>query len=189
MHIDEIKFIQERIGVKPDGIWGKKSEAAAEAHLLALMPSPNPWPKKKDIVKFYGEPGTSIIKQDVTGLGMKYRGFEVVHIWVHEKCAGAMLRFIKRIKDSQFAWILEKYAGCYNKRPKRGTEGQVPVQWSNHSWGSAIDFDAPGNPFRAKWPEEANMPFEVMEMAAMEGFVAAGAFWSMDAMHFELIQR
>jgi hypothetical protein len=72
------------------------------------------------------------------------------------------------------------YGGIYNFRPKRGGSSL-----SMHSWGIAIDLDADDNSFRAAWPVVADMPLEIMEGFAREGWKSAGAFWGYDAMHFE----
>jgi len=56
----EILALQKRIGAQPDGFWGPKSIAAAQAHLRGLMPAKSPWPKsdQASLRKFYGPPGT-----------------------------------------------------------------------------------------------------------------------------------
>ena len=55
--------------------------------------------------------------------------------------------------------------------------------------GAAIDLDADDNTFRDHWPMQADMPLEIMEAFAREGWVSAGAFWGYDAMHFEAVRR
>jgi hypothetical protein len=49
--------------------------------------------------------------------------------------------------------------------------------------GAAIDLDPDNNGNLQSWPHAASMPFEVMEIFAQEGWLAAGAFWGHDAMH------
>ena len=57
MNQAEIKRTQERIGTTPDSFWGPKSTAAAKKHLLAMMPSPRPFPNQANLTKFYGPHG------------------------------------------------------------------------------------------------------------------------------------
>ena len=80
------------------------------------------------------------------------------------------------------AGILDYY-GCYN--PRRIRQGSV---WSMHSWAIAVDFNAPANMLNDHWPRVAEMPLEVMECFSRQGWIAAGAWWSADAMHFEASQ-
>ena len=56
---------------------------------------------------------------------------------------------------------------------------------SLHARGAAIDFDSYDNGNSTHWPVGATMPIGVMEEFAREGWVAAGAFWGRDAMHFQ----
>ena len=76
--------------------------------------------------------------------------------------------------------ILVQYAGVYNNRPMRG--GSLP---SLHARGAAIDLAPDTNRMSQSWPTSADMPLEVMEAFAREGWTPAGAFWGRDAMHFQ----
>ena len=60
--------------------------------------------------------------------------------------------------------------------------GSLP---SLHARGAAIDLDPGTNGLHTPWPTRATMPLEVMECFAREGWLAAGAFWGRDAMHFQ----
>ena len=180
----QIEAIQRRIGTKPDRFWGAKSTAACQAHLRAMMPSPNPWPSQSQsaLLAFYGRAGdeSQLMNIDVTGLGLRFENKPVRSMRVHHKCADSLLRIIREIAASPFRYVLAEYAGTYNNRPMRN--GTLP---SLHARGAAIDFMPATNRNNQHWPTNANMPIEVMEMFAREGWLAAGAFWSRDAMHFQ----
>ena len=74
----------------------------------------------------------------------------------------------------------EDYGGVYNFRLKRGGS-----TYSLHAWGAAIDLDADDNTFKDHWPMQSDMPLEIMEEFAKEGWKSAGAFWNFDGMHQE----
>ncbi len=184
---DQIVTLQERIGTQADGFWGRKSIDACDAHLKAMMPKPNPWPRPDDrsMRSFYGRPGDedNLSFIDVSGLGVEYLGKTMTKVRCHEKVADSLLKVLTDISNSPFRWILKTYAGCYNNRPMRN--GMRP---SKHSWGVAIDLWPDENGLNTHWPAKSTMPIEVMEMFAKQGWQAAGAFWGRDAMHFEATQ-
>jgi len=176
--------MQARIGTAPDGFWGPQSMAACQRHLRALMPSPNPWPEsdQASLRAFYGDAGDpmQLTSLPVQGLGIQYDGKPVKSILCHHKVAASLKRVLEDIAAGPHAAILREFAGVYNNRPMRG--GSLP---SLHARGAAIDL-APGtNTNSTHWPSRATMPLEVMEAFAREGWLAAGAFWSRDAMHFQ----
>lgn len=187
MNRSEIIAIQKRIGTVPDGFWGPKSTKACQDHLRSLMPHPNPWPRadQASLNEFYGPPGQEdkLAMIDVSRLGVDFEDSPVNLIRCHPKIALSLLRFITAVSKSRFCYILSDYAGCYNNRAMRG--GSLP---SLHARGAAIDFRPATNGNRMHWPVASDMPLEVMEMAAAEGAVAAGAFWGRDAMHFQWTQ-
>jgi hypothetical protein len=183
MNKQQIIALQSRIGAIPDGFWGPQSIAACQKHLRALMPKPNPWPEQSQsaLTAFYGPTGDSrLTRISVRGMGVRYDGQPVSGISVHQKCADSLARVLTAISKSPFAGILGEFGGVYAHRPMRG--GSLP---SLHARGAAIDL-APGtNGLHTHWPTRATMPLEVMEMFAEEGWLAAGAFWGRDAMHFQ----
>jgi hypothetical protein len=180
----QIIALQERIGTKPDGIWGDVSTAACQRHLRALMPTPHPWPTGDDasVIARFGQPGdeSQLVNLPVIGLGVKYQGTAVRSIRCHRLVAHSLIAAIVDIVDTPAAWILAEYAGCYNFRPMRGGS-----RYSKHAWGIAVDFAPATNGLRTHWPRAASMPIEAMEAFAKHGWLSAGAFWSRDGMHFE----
>jgi hypothetical protein len=180
----QIQSMQARIGTAPDGFWGPQSMAACQRHLRALMPSPNPWPAtdQASLRAFYGDAGDpmQLTSLPVQGLGIQYDGKPVKSILCHHKVAASLKRVLEEIAAGPHSAILREFAGVYNNRPMRG--GSLP---SLHARGAAIDL-APGtNANSTHWPSRATMPLEIMEAFAREGWLAAGAFWSRDAMHFQ----
>lgn len=191
MNTADIKAIQTRIGVPPDGFWGPLSIAACKRHLRSLMPSPNPWPKsdRASIEAFYGNPGDedNLVSFDFP-YPMYYGGKRVLKSRCHKKVKDSLLRVLNDIGDryGEAKAVMEEaedYGGIFNFRQKRGG-GSLSL----HSWGIAIDLDADDNMFRDHWPMKADMPLEIMECFAREGWLSAGAFWGYDAMHFQTTQ-
>jgi hypothetical protein len=176
--------MQDRIGTTPDGFWGPKSIAACQKHLWALMPKDANWPEtsQTSLQWFYGAAGdeSRLVNLDAQGLGVRYDGKPVKTIRCHERVAESLRRVLADIAAGPHAAILSTYAGVYNNRPMRG--GSLP---SLHARGAAIDLEPGTNRLSQSWPVSATMPLEVMEAFAREGWLAAGAFWGRDAMHFQ----
>lgn len=180
--------MQRRVGAVADGVWGPKSVAACKEHLRKLMPAKNPWPKsdRASLRAFYGEPGDeSQLVSFTFPFPMFYDGRPVKTSRCHQKVKESLLRVLARIgelygKDRRVMSAAEDFGGMFNFRNVRG--GSV---LSVHSWGAAIDLDADKNAFKSTWPTKAEMPLEIMEEFAREGWLSAGAFWGYDAMHFQ----
>lgn len=191
MNSAKIKALQERIGTEVDGFWGPKSTKAAQDHLRKMMPSPNPFPIQANVEKFYGPHGvkngyTPPLKKIILPFTVYYEGSSVKTLSVHERCADSLLRVMERLAEEfdttakrRAAGILT-WDGLYNPRKMMG--GTI---WSMHAWAIAIDFNAEFNGNFDHWPTKSEMPIEVMECFAKEGWTAAGAFWSRDSMHFQ----
>lgn len=175
--------IQKRIETEPDGFWGPCSILACKRHLTNLMPTINLWPfaGQRDLTKFYGEAGDEIrlVNLPVDGLGVKFEGKPVKTIRCHQRVASSLQKILVELSKA-YPEVLADYCGCYNNRSMRGST--TP---SLHARGAAIDFCAGANSNHAAWPVVATMPLGVMEIFAREGWIAAGAFWGRDAMHFQ----
>lgn len=188
MTSDQIKQIQTKIGVVPDSFWGPKSIAACQKYLRSLMPSPNPWPKpdQASLCRFYGNPGDerNLVTMNFPFITF-YEGKRVTKFRCHKKVADSLVRVLKNIgekygKNREIMEEAEDFGGVYNFRNKRGGSS-----YSVHAWGAAIDLDADDNSYRDSWPIKSDMPFEIMEEFAKEGWKSAGAFWGYDSMHHE----
>lgn len=184
MNKAQIQELQKRIGTTPDGFWGPKSIARCQSHLRSLMPKINPWPAQdqKSLTRFYGEPGdeSRLTNIFVSELNIFYSNSRVNSIRVNKACSESLLSILTEISKSEYSYILKDFAGVYNNRPMRG--GILP---SLHARGAAIDLLPNGNGLKVAWPVSATMPIQVMEIFAKQGWLAAGAFWSRDAMHFQ----
>jgi predicted DNA-binding antitoxin AbrB/MazE fold protein len=184
MKTEEIKEIQRKVGTDDDGIFLRDSISKTKAYLRSLMPKESPWPgtSQAELTQFYGKPGdeSQLVNLPVEDLDVFYEGKKVKTIRCHKKVSASLRRILEKIQKSKHNIILRKYDGCYNNRSMRG--GSTP---SLHARGAAIDFDAANNGNHTSWPNAATMPFEVMEIFAKEGWIAAGAFWGRDAMHFQ----
>ena len=179
-----IAELQRRVGAEPDGFWGPKSTRAAQKHLRRMMPDPNPWPRSNQsaLRGFYGPPGNEArIVNFVPPVPMRlYDGTQEVRtIRCHERVAESLQRALVGAFEASPEFV-RRFFGCYVNRPMRG--GSLP---SLHAYGAAIDLSASTNRLHQHWPTSADMPIEVMEAFAREGWTAAGAFWSRDAMHFQ----
>jgi hypothetical protein len=186
----QIKIMQEQVGAEPDGFWGPGSIAACQRHLKKMMPSPHPFPRQdqKSLTSFYGRSG----KVPLVRISCPYRMFlyngpaTVKTIQVHAKLGPSLERVLKelgkryRTDEARTEAGINRYFGVYANRSMRG--GSLP---SLHARAAAIDFDATRNGLHTAWPTRANMPLDVMEIFAREGWLSAGAFWGRDAMHFQ----
>ncbi|MCA9734416.1 MAG: M15 family metallopeptidase [Deferribacteres bacterium] len=197
MNQSQILRLQERVGTTPDGFWGPASIEACQRHLRDMMPSPHPFPVEgtQDFLDFFGPHG---VEGGYTPPGRTFNlpfrlylygdtNQPVTRLSCHENCADSLLAVFERLaavfpneQDRKAAGILD-YFGLYNPRLKRNST----TSWSMHSWMNAIDFNANKNGNKTAWPVTATMPIEVMECFAQEGWLAAGAFWGRDAMHFQ----
>ena len=152
------------------------------------MPTPNPWPfsTREGLRDFYGEPGDEGNLVPISfPFPMFYGEKLVTKSRCHKKVHDSLMRILTRLGTFEGGTreILDPvsdYGGIYNFRNKRGG-----TSLSVHAWGAAIDLDADDNSFRDPWPLVADMPLEIMEEFAKEGWQSAGAFWGYDAMHFE----
>ena len=172
-----------------DGDWRIKSITACQRYLKSLMPVPNPWPKSDStsLRRFYGEFGDENNLVTITfPFPEFYEGKPVKTTRVHKKCAASFLRVLNDIftryhDRKDIMDTIADFSGVFNFRFKAGGG----VSYSLHADGAAADFDADDNDMNSHWPRQADMPLEIIECFAREGWVSGGAFWGYDAMHFE----
>lgn len=194
MTVSEIKRTQERVGAKPDGFWGPKSIAACQRHLKKMMPNPHPFPRQDQgsLTKFYGLPGKIQTTQIETPFPIYLYANKqkpVPLVLIHAKLAKSLRLVFEDLEriypteaDRDRAGV-NRFYGVFNNRVMRG--GSLP---SLHARAAAIDLDANRNGNKTAWPQGSNMPIEVMEAFARQGWLSAGAMWGRDAMHFQATQ-
>ena len=189
MKRDEIKEMQAKLGVEIDGFWGPKSIAACQAHLKRMMPDPHPFPTQRGVPDFYGRhgekrgytPPMAVVELPFT---VYYEDTAMTKLRAHEKVADSLRRVFEHLAEvypsaeEQKTAGVSVFDGIYNPRPMRNGSS-----WSMHAWAIAIDLDAGRNTNLSNWPYRSNMPLEVFECFAKEGWMSAGAFWGRDAMH------
>jgi hypothetical protein len=140
---------------------------------------------------FYGSPGPEIeralVRVPVPYEMHLYDTQELVrYVSVHRKLEHALMRVFVHVMDryathgERVEAGVTRFYGIYNPRRMRGGS-----RWSMHAYGAAIDLDASRNGLNTHWPTKAAMPIGVMECFAREGWLAAGAAWGRDAMHFQ----
>jgi hypothetical protein len=184
----QIIELQTYLKVEADGFWGPQSTEAAQKHLRKLMASAPPSPKtdQASLTAAYGAAGdeSNLVNLSVEGLGVKYDGKPVKTVRCNKVVALSLKLIIQELATfPEGVAVLAQYGGVYNNRPMRG--GSTP---SLHARGAAIDLAPDTNANKQHWPVSANMSFKVMEVFAKHGWLAAGAFWSRDAMHFQKTQ-
>jgi len=145
-----------------------QASARWERNNLVLLPAPF-------VIKFLGRP---------------------TKLRVHKKCADGFAMWLeavwKNAKEDQRTidlWGMSNFSGAYNFRVMRGGRAL-----SMHSYGCAVDFDAPRNGFHNRRPHFAALRKEVVDP-----FLALGGVWggdwdgdhdtlderSCDGMHFQ----
>lgn len=122
------------------------------------------------------------------GWGPGWPGCQSQFVVSHPVFVGGVRKEIEELVDLLVVEMVErgykfKTPGCwgYGCRATKGGSGDVP---SFHSWGLAIDINAPDNPFGA--PTNQNMPQWVVKLMRDYGF-----FWLgppiKDWMHFSFV--
>lgn len=145
------------------------------------------WPKQSECNTFYGNPrgrngaSPSWESANLTLITPPYpvlfAGKPVRGLRVHKKCSSAFLEWLNQVwinsgKDPSVikSWGMDNYAGAYNYRLMRGGSSL-----SMHSYGCAVDFDAPRNGQYDRTPNFAHLRKEVVEP-----FLALGGVWGGD---------
>ena len=157
------------------------------------------WPLQSQCDAFYGNPrgrnGQASGQWEKANLvriappfKMQFAGKPVTSISVNKKCAESLGRVFAAIWEASGhdqkkidEWGVSVFSGSYNYRLKRGGNSL-----SMHSYGCAIDLDAPRNGFHDLHPHFADIP-QVVNAFKAEGWTWGGdwAGRSKDGMHFQ----
>lgn len=182
-----------------DGLPGARTQVGLEKwqdHITFKRASPNPsagvptatvWPRQRDMMAFYGKPGTNHTTI-VPPYRVMFGNIEVRKITLNERCADSGLRILERVKaeygEARIAELgLDRYGGSYNNRKMRNG-----TQLSTHAFAAAWDWDPARNQLRmthrtaqfAK-PEYAGF----IDAHEREGWISLGRARDFDWMHFQ----
>lgn len=163
------------------------------------------WPRNNqaELKAFYGDPTKNEVEPQLVYIYPPWKMFypqedqnhhitrlPVTKIRVHKKCAAAFNAAFAEIwlafnKDqAQIDAVgLNEYNGAYEKRLIRGSR----TDWSNHSFGAAIDINASKNPLGAT---TGQMPQEAIDAFTRQGMLWGGFYGGRkDLMHFECMDN
>jgi len=159
------------------------------------------WPRNNqaELKAFYGDPARGEVEPQLVYIYPPWKMFypdpqkgrvQVTRIRVHKKCAAAFNAAFAEIwlafnqnQDLIDKSGLNEYNGAYEHRLIRGSD----TNWSNHSFGAAIDLNASKNPLGAT---KGQMPQEAIDAFVRQGMMWGG-FYSgrKDLMHFECMDN
>lgn len=185
-----------------DGIAGVRTQIGLEHwqdHVQFVAPPPAPeappaarasWPRQRDMVAFYGQPG-----KNQTELVSPYPLYldwalseQVSRFSIHEKCHDSALRVMNRVLSAYgeaaiHSLGLDQFGGCLNVRKMRNG-----TSWSVHAFGAAIDWDADRNQLRqtSKTAQMAKPEYKTfLDLWEEEGWLSLGRSCNFDWMHVQ----
>ena len=156
--------------------------------------SESDFPRQKDMVRFYGPPGSPDATAGRVILPCPHvlawdTSTEIRSFSCHVKAAPAFQRIFDQAFDAygraEYERLrLNRFGGCFNNRPMRG--GSLP---STHAFGAAVDLDPERNQLR--WTSArasfARPEYEKFwQIVERNGGVSLGRARNFDWMHFQL---
>jgi hypothetical protein len=200
-----VQWTMMRAGIQCtiDGLWGPSSAFALEQwqnKTRSTFPSPDQiahqspiWPRQRDMVAFYGQPGTNHTKAELPyPMRLAWDKTKTVNrIAMNAKCAPAFMRALAAAKahygyDKLVTMGLDLFGGCYNNRVMRGG-----TNLSTHAMAAAIDIDPENNQLRwgAGKARMLSAPYSAfIDCFEAEGIISLGRERGFDAMHFQAVR-
>lgn len=182
-----------------DGFRGPRTQIALERwqdHITFERPSPDPttgvthatvWPRQKDMLAFYGAPGTNLVRIDPP-YPIYFAGKEVRTYLINEKCRDSRMRVYERTlaeygQPRIHELEIDVFGGCFNNRPMRNGKAL-----STHAFACAEDWNPAKNGLRSTRetaqfarPEYRGF-FDAFES---EGWISLGRARNFDWMHWQ----
>jgi len=168
--------------------------------------------KIQDIIKTFGKPAlhenfVTIVSPFPLRLDWALDK-TVVKITVHSLAAPSLSKILQEILDTYGLdkikeLGIDQFAGCFNNRPKRGTEDRYNAlieaghkeeayeYLSLHAWAIAVDFDADRNTWKETKKTARFARPEYADMIAIfykHGWYSLGIEKNYDWMHFQFIK-
>lgn len=137
-----------------------------------------------DLKKLFGDPRSAQAKSflgmiDLTQFDLsQVTGLKGGKFYGHKLLQEPLVKVFQSLQDSGLLEELETFDGCYNVRAMKGN----PNNFSVHSWGLAVDFNAADNPYGG----EPSFSDELVECFTANGFEWGGNWSTPDGMHFQL---
>lgn len=155
-----------------------------------------PWPRQKDMTRFFGEPGGPQCTAGKVNLPFTMKiawnkRQTITRFSCHEKVAASAERAYGKIASAYSPEAISRlgfdlFGGCYNFRKKRGGS-----TLSTHAYGIAIDTDPERNQLR--WGRDrANLALpeceEFWRIWESEGWLSLGRARNFDWMHVQAVR-
>jgi hypothetical protein len=120
---------------------------------------------------------------DVQKVWPRYPGINkpITAIYMNTFAYDSLIAVFRELIKTKLVKELKTYDGCLNVRLKRGLN-----DYSIHSWGLALDFNAALNPLNVKVGSRPNMfTHEFLEVWRRHGWTCGASFSRPDGMHFQ----
>lgn len=150
----DIKLIQQKLGVPADGIIGSRTvEALCRALGITRVPQ---WPTQSEVrsgKSVFGSPGCEdSLVSILPPYPLLYEGKPVRSLRVHRLIAPHVLAALREVlahygQAELHRLGLDRYSGSYNYRSTTGGKSL-----SMHAWGIALDFAAEQNSYSLRAP-------------------------------------
>lgn len=115
----------------------------------------------------------------------KYGNIRPTAIYMNKFAAASLDVVLLELLSTGLIKELKTYDGCHNVRLKRGIN-----EYSIHSWGLALDFNALLNALGVKWGSQPGMFSKAfLDVWRKHGWVCGADFSRSDAMHFQMTTK